>query len=240
MKKQIAILATIIAAFGFTAFGQDWVTVADSKGGIVNDDFTTPGTSTAAYSGDVTIEVLWAKTGVADIYGGTSKTQTESQVSADISSLLAGGWQWAVNDSPGTGNQVETTATGATAITKGAGGVAAYNSTTPFEINTGVLYGGASDSGLNIQMIFVALNGANTSYSSATGLGMSDPFLNEVGSSAGDPNADFVQSGDTDEVTGGTSGPAAFYAVTSVPEPATLALACLGGLSMLGLRRRKA
>jgi len=237
MKKQIAILATIIAASGFTAFGQDWISVGDSKGGIVNDDFTTPGTSTAAYSGDVTIEILWAKTGVADAFGGSSKSNTEAQVSADISSLLGSGWSWALNNSPGTGNQVASTATGASAISKGAGGVAAYAS--PFELSTTAQYAGGNDSGQNIQMIFVALNGANTSYTSATGLGMSDPFLNEVGSAASDPNADFLQAGDTDEVTGGTSGPAAFYAVSSVPEPATLALACLGGLSMLGLRRRK-
>jgi hypothetical protein len=238
MKKQIAILATIIAASGFTAFGQDWISVGDSKGGTIQDDFTTQGTATAAYSGDVTVEILWAKTGVADTFGGTSKTQSVSQVSADISSLLAGGWQWADNDSPGTGNQVATTATGASAIAKGAGGVAAYAS--PFEISTTAQYAGGNDSGLSIQMIFVALNGANTAYTSATALGISDPFLNEVGSAASDPNADFLQASDTDEVTSGTTGPAQFFAVGPVPEPTTLALAGLGGLSMLFLRRRKA
>lgn len=239
MKKQIAILASIIAASGFTALGQDWITIVDSKGAVIQDDFTTPGTPGNAFSGDVTVEVLWASTTASDPYDGSTAAEGGSTVKTDIGNLLSDGWTLAVNDSPGTGNTIETTAFGATSTTKNAGGVENYNGGSPVEINTGILYGGTSDSGDDIQMIYLVLGGSATSYTSAAALGMSDPFLNKVGSSAGDSNADGVQSGDTDEVTDGTSGPAQFF-VDPVPEPTTLALAGLGGLSMLFLRRRKA
>jgi len=247
MKKQIAILASIIAASGFTAFGQDWITVVDAKGGLIQDDFT--GSSPAnAYSGDVTVEVLWASTTATDPYAGSTAATGGTAVKSDITALLSGGWTLAQNLSSGSGSAalgtVTTTAFGATPTTKNAGEVATYNTTEAFEINAGTLYGGGAtgDSGDNIQMLYLVLNGANTSYLNATALGISDPFLNKVGSSAGDGNSDFVQSGDTDEVTSGTTGPAQFFvdSVGTVPEPTTLALAGLGGLSMLFLRRRKA
>jgi hypothetical protein len=43
MKKQIAILSTIIAASGMSAFGQGYFNFL-SSGSHVYDEFTTPGT----------------------------------------------------------------------------------------------------------------------------------------------------------------------------------------------------
>ncbi|HXC36787.1 MAG TPA: hypothetical protein VNV43_12990 [Candidatus Acidoferrales bacterium] len=182
----------------------------------------------------MTVEVLWAPTGVADPYTGS--TEATFYVELEITDLVANGWNLAQNYSSGAGTAptglVTTTAFGATATTKDAGGVASYNSGSPFEINIRDLYGGGAngDSGDDIQMIFIAIGGAYTSYESATALGISDPFLNIVGSSATDPNSDFVQSGDTDEVTGGTNGPARFFVGAPIPEPTTLKLAGLCGL----------
>jgi len=229
MKKQIAILASIIAAGGLSAFGQDWITVAASGNSWIYDDFTTPGTPAKAGTGDVNIEVLWATTGVADPYAGTATSATSAGAAGtDIANLLASGWSWAVNQ--GTSVQVETTTSGTQGASK-AGGVTAYNGGSPFELDAT----STGASGSTIDEIYVAFNGTASSYSTATALGLSSEMTDFVGSAASDPNADYGQ-------TAGPTGLVAFGVadVTATPEPTTLALAGLGGLSMLFLRRRKA
>jgi hypothetical protein len=230
MKKQIAILAAIIAATGFTAFGQDWITVEDSGNGLVWDQFTTPGTSHEAPAGDVSVEVLWALTGTADPLGAgvaTSGASPTGGAEATISSMLSGGWTLMQNYASGAGSAalgtVETT-TGGTP-TKG-GSIVAYNTGgNPFEFDTAA----AVASGSDIELIFLAFNGGAADYSSASALGYSGLVNVSVGTTVGDPNATSPETASPFGVT-----------VTSVPEPATLALAGLGGLSMLFLRRRKA
>jgi hypothetical protein len=226
--------------------------IDDFRAGIIQDNFTSPGASQNAYSGDVTVEVLWAPTGVADPYSaGSSASTGGATVQTDITALLGAGWTLAQNYNSGIGTAATgpamTTAYGATATTKNAGGVATYNGTDPFEVSATSIYGGNS-SGEDIQLIFIALDGADTSYTSATALGISNPVLNEVGSAFTDPNSYFVQSTDSNESTGGTAGPGQFFVDPvlgvggpgPVPEPTTLALAGLGGFSMLFFRRRKA
>jgi PEP-CTERM motif len=230
MKKQIAILASIIAAGGFSAFGQDWITVAQSGNGIVWDEYTTPGSSHDAPAGDVTVQVLWALNGTSDPLGagvGTSGTAASGAVQTITSMLSGGGWTLMQNDASGLGSAalgtVQTT-TGGTA-TKG-GSIVAFNAGNPFEFDTAT----AAASGANIEYIFLAFNSAASSYTSAADLGYSSLGTVSVGTTSGDPNA-----------TSQESSPAFGVAqVTAVPEPATLALAGLGGLSMLFLRRRKA
>src|ERR1700722_17492384 len=58
MKKQIALLAAVIAASGFTAYGQDWITFGTSSGLYVYDEFTTSGTGVYS-SGNVDVAFLW-------------------------------------------------------------------------------------------------------------------------------------------------------------------------------------
>jgi hypothetical protein len=75
MKKLIKMLATAIAAGGFSASAQNWITIQESGYGLVWDEFTTPGTSHEAPAGDgITIEVLWALSGVTDPLPGTATT----------------------------------------------------------------------------------------------------------------------------------------------------------------------
>jgi len=253
MKKQIAILATMVAASGFSAFGQDWITFGTANATWIYDEFTTPGTGIYAGNGDnVNVTFLWdASTSLtgnsADLLSavgtefGQKNGAAVDQVAtngvtsvaaanpeSEIASMLANGWQLGNNYSSGSGSA----ATGSVIASAGIigtryGGVPEYNGGSSFEVSTT----STGVSGSDIEVIMLAYVGS--SYSSATDLGWSNPFLNGIGSSAGDSNGDNPQS---------------FYglnqfgvaAVTGVPEPTTLALAGLGGLSMLFLRRRKA
>jgi len=243
MKKQIALLATIIAASGFTAFGQDWMALNLTGTKYVYDETTTPGTGVQATAGEYDVAFLWAPTGTTDLLPliGTSGnfgqnsgapsdqvatngvTSTGSGV-ADLQTMLStGGWNVGSIFGSG-GSNLVTVTTGA----KGA--INQYNSGGTFE-----LQGGTGASGSTIEMIFIAFNatanlGAATSglESSIVDLGWSNPFSQTVGSGSSDPEAGLGQLGVN------------YFGVAPVPEPTTLALAGLGGLSMLFLRRRKA
>jgi hypothetical protein len=233
MKKQIAILATIIAASGFTAFGQDWITVGTSTHGNVWDSFSGP-TPTMAGLNDVNIEVLWATDGTADALGagtGTNSTGTATGGQATITSMLASGWTLAQNYGSGNGTAaLGTVETATEGSGKTAGQITPYNGGNSFQLSTA----STGISGSTIELVLIGFNGSASSYSTATALGWTSMLTDPVGLNAADPNGTTTQNGD--------SGFAAFgvESVTATPEPATLALACLGGLSMLGLRRRKA
>jgi hypothetical protein len=238
MKKQIAILATMLVATGFTAFGQDWLEISISGTKFVWDESTTPGVGVTAGAGEYDVAFLWAPTGTTDLlpsigteFGSTftpanqvatnQVTSTGSGV-ADLEQMLtSGGWNvGSVFGSSGT-NLITTTTGAKGAISPTSG--------------TQELQGGSGASGSSIEMIFVAFNstanltgGTSALESSIVDLGWSNPFSQTVGSGSSDPEAGLGQLG----VNG--------FGVAPVPEPTTLALAGLGGLSMLFLRRRKA
>jgi len=237
MKKQIALLATLIAASGFTAFGQDWLELSTTGTKYVWDESTTPGVGVTAAAGEYDVAFLWAPVGTADQLSsvGTEFAQNNGAASdqvatngvtstgagiAAIQSMLSSGWSIGEYFG-GTSNVVSTTAA------KGA-----ISPTSVFELN-----GGTGVSGSDIEMVFIAFNTSDTALatgagasglSSVTALGWSNPFSQNVGSGSADPQAT------TGELS--VNG----FGVAPVPEPTTLALAGLGGLSMLFLRRRKA
>jgi len=258
MKKQIAILATIIAASGFSAFGQDWITLADTSTHQIWDLTGLNGGTTAGIGGYPTlgnfdITVLWAASGTSDplaaigqtanlsvsgssaatSLGNTSEVATNGAVStasalSTISTMLSGGWTIANNESSGSGSA----ATGLAITTVSSSGkFTSYNAGSPFELVGGT---GVSDS--QIELIVIAWNASATlgsgssTFSSVSAFGYSDAFNDTVGGGSTDP------FGGTSENGAGMNQ----FGVAPVPEPTTLALAGLGGLSMLFLRRRKA
>jgi hypothetical protein len=235
MKKLIAILAATIGLGGLSAFAQDWITVANSGNYVVWDQFSTPGTAKVAGLNDVNIEVLWAVSGTTDLLGGGSATNGASATSpsaaqTDISTMLSSGWTLAQNSASGAGTAalgtVETTSGG---VTGGKGGsVVAYNGGNPFEVDTS----STGASGSTIELLYIAFNGGASSYLTASDLGWTSMLSEPIGTTSGDPNAT------TPQTFGPSTGTS--FGVSPVPEPTTLALAGLGGLSMLGLRRRKA
>jgi hypothetical protein len=239
MKKQIAILATVLAASGFTAFGQGYMTLGSSAGKLIWDDFTTPGVGVVDDNMDFT--VLFAATGTADLLSSVGTTgfglgggvAANNQVATNgvasvgavnpfgaISSMLAGGWQVVTNESA-----LGQMAVGTLVGTGKSAGTFSYNGGGNFEFN-----GGSSTVEDTYDFIVLAWDSTSSTYVGAADLGWSNPFKYVTGSTSGDG------AGLTDENALTMNQ----FGVAAVPEPTTLALAGLGGLSMLFLRRRKA
>jgi len=235
MKKLIAILAIAIGTGGISAFAQDWLVVQTSGNGLVWDDSS--GNGKVAGAGDLDVEALWALAGTADPLGAGSATNGAASsgaatASSTIASMLSSGWTLAQNYGSGAGTAaLGTVETGSGGTTGGKGGsIVAYNGGNPFEIDNGASTGA---SGSTIEMILIAFNSAAGSYSTASDIGWSGLINEQIGTTSGDPNA-------TEQETAAGLTPFGADAVTATPEPTTLALAGLGGLSMLFLRRRKA
>jgi hypothetical protein len=136
--------------------------------------------------------------------------------------VTTGGWTLMQDYDSGAGNAAlgtVSTTTGGT-VTKG-GSIAAFNGGNPlvYDTTTDVPSGGS------IQFIWLAFTGP--SYTTATALGVSGDSTASVSTTEADPQ-------NTNPET------AAPFGVAPVPEPATLALAGLGGLSVLFFRLRKA
>lgn len=247
MKKQIAILATIVAASGFNAFGQGYFQFnAGTKD--VYDEFTTPGVG--VLSADMTVALLWAASGTSDsltavagsggpsgntsAYGlrsGTAGVQVATNGVTSVASvnpittiqnMLGAGWTMAVNASSGTTGfgSIVTAPTAATGLFTYTGGLSGGND---FQIQ-GTTAGGT------YEFIAIAWNASAASYNLASAIGWSNPITVVTGANSTDPNGQLALSAIGENQFG----------VAPVPEPATLALAGLGGLSMLFLRRRKA
>jgi hypothetical protein len=222
MKKLIAILATTVVAGGLSAFGQGYV-LFSSAGGYVYDEFTTPGSDVKS-SGTSEVTFLWNTVGASDPLGpGVPTTGTANSGAsgyADIESMLSGGWQVAVN-AAGSNEADVVTSTGAIA-----GGGFNYNTGTAFQL-------AGTTGGNTYQFVVVAWNAAagstlEAAMGDATAFGWSSALDYATGAATTSSTSAFSSSG------------LSKFGVAPVPEPATLALAGLGGLATLMLRRRKA
>jgi hypothetical protein len=218
--KLTAALAALVAATGMTAFGQGYVAFGTSKNNVY-DDFSTPGTSVVA-PGDVTATFLWAATGTSDPLGaGQASTGVANASSAwaTIQTMLSSGWTVAENFA--TSNEVDNADT-ASGVAKGDFN---YNSGGSFQL-AGTAAGGSYEF---VVIAWDNLTGAGTieQAEDPQAVGWSDSFTYQTGATPGSAISNFSVSGET------------AFGVSPVPEPASLALAGLGGLSMLFLRRRK-
>jgi hypothetical protein len=216
--KLTAALAALVAASGVSAFGQGYVLFATSKNNVY-DDFTTSGTSVVA-PGDVTATFLWAATGTADPLGAGVATGATSLNAnwATIASMLTSGWSIGQNagveaDKADNNGGVQ-------------GGAISYNSSVSFQAT-------GTPAGAGIEVVVLGwdnVGGIGTeAAASAAGaaLGWSGAFTYATGATSGSTISNFSVSGELP------------FGVVSTPEPTSLALAGLGGLSMLFLRRRK-
>jgi len=218
-KKLMATLAAVLATAGMTAFGQGYIEFSTS-GGFVYDDFTTPGTDVKA-PGNVTVTFLWAANNATSALGaGIATTGTTSGAggAASIETMLSSGWTVANNNTTGVEADNTVHASGPTL-----GGIG-YGT---FQVT------GTSSAGINYEVVVVgwaSTEGATLAAALASGgaLGWSSAFSYASGSSSTSPLSQFSAAGN------GTP-----FGVAPTPEPTSLALAGLGGLSMLFLRRRK-
>jgi hypothetical protein len=240
MKKQIALLAAVLAVSGFTALGQGYVTLSTGTGQFWNE-YTTPGVGIRDNTG-LDVAFLWAPSGTSDLLASQGTSQYQSSTGGAVANQVAtngvasisaagslsnivtmittGGWAFATNDTTGSAGFN-------TLISGGDTSKGAY--TYANGLAGGLVQILGASGAENIELIAVAWNASAASLTAAGDIGWSNPISYLTGASSTDPN-------------GGVSLTAMNQfgtAVIAVPEPTTLALAGLGGLSMLFLRRRK-
>jgi hypothetical protein len=218
IKKITVTLAALVVAGGMSAFGQGFVNFSTAIH-YVYDDFTTAGTGVVNTTGGIDATFLWASTSTSDPLGtGLATTGVTSAGSAwsTISSMLTSGWTVA-SDVTGTAKEADDAPIGTTA-----------------QLNYGTFELGNTTGGNSYSFVVVACNNQGGTLGTlaqaegaGTAVGYSSAFTYATGAASTSPISTFNNSGLTK------------FGVSPVPEPASLALAGLGGLSMLFLRRRK-
>jgi hypothetical protein len=216
MKKQLALLTILFTVIGTNAFAQGYVEFTTSK------DYVYDGGGIVA-PGNVTSTFLWALVGTSDPLGSGIPTDGTTYVASGwstVSSMLSSGWTVAQNANSGNAEvDVADTASG------NSEGAIDYNGGSTFQLAN-------TTAGDTYELVVVGwdnLGGATTLEEAMgdTHMGWSNPFDYATGATAGSTLEQFNQSGMEP------------FGLIPLPEPATLALAGLGGLSMLLIRRRK-
>ena len=218
--KKILLIGVIFGAT-LSGFSQGYLNFATSKS-YVWDSFTTPGTSVVA-PGNVNVAFLFSASGTVPWATSGEPTNSTSLISnlswANVLALTGSGWSWGTNQGNSTLAVIADTGSG---VTKGN---INYNSSASFQVL------GLPTSG-NVNVLVVGWSSTYSTYQAAATagsvLGVSSVFSYAVGASSSSPVSTFSNSGMT------------AFGVVPVPEPSTLALAALGGASLLLFRRRKA
>lgn len=220
MKKTLLTLAAVAAA-SCASYGQGYFTFQSTSG--IFDDFTTAGTPTK--DGNMYVDFIYAS-GTSQIFSALGSSASAagtisaannpwaalSALSADSTGTV-GGWDWF--------SASEIAKTGATpppAVGQYSDGVVDL---------TGLASGDV------ISLYAIAWNDAYSTVQAAATAGAAVGWSQEINVTLGSSTAQAGQLG----TPGGAFD---VDVVTSGPEPTTIALAGLGGLSMLFLRRRKA
>lgn len=235
MKMKItAVVTAWLAAGAFSAFGQAYVSFV-TPGKYVYDEFTMPGTDVPA-PGNVDVAFLWAAVGTTDPLGAGIPTTGSNSGGAGagstglISQMLGSGWTEGYNYNGGSPIEAVT----AVVDNGPAVGGIAYNDATYFQLN-GTTPGDA------YEIVVVGwdnegetVNSLSTALTDGGALGWSGSFTYQTGAAYTDPVPTFDFAGMTPfgvaAVPGGTD---------PVPEPTSLALGGLAGLSMFFFLRRR-
>jgi hypothetical protein len=218
MKKTLITIA--LALTGFASFGQGYFLFTGNPR-TAFDTFTTPGTSKGASTMDVGF--LWGSTAATPLISGilASGTSTNSVASGNGSQFAATAWSDLLSD-PNFTVAVNSGTSATVIVPTAATGNWSYNSAGSFGV-TGT-------AAASYTVIVFAWNGAyatpTLAKNAGAAVGWSAPFTYAAVSSIGSAP------------TMALSGLTAFGVVNPVPEPATMALFGLGGLSLLMFRRR--
>jgi hypothetical protein len=220
MKKifAIAVLAATFATTG--AFGQGYFVMSTGKSQAF-DGFSTAGTSTVDTK--VGVALFWAAASTQSPFtsyltstptGGNSTT-TESYTAAQAWAALTGSsFVQGTSTAIGGNVQAQTSATGV------------------LKFNNGVTFDMAgTTAGTTYSLILISYDAtqyANAAAAAAAGgaIGWSQVVQFTAASNIGTPSSPSI-------------GQFGTFAPATIPEPTTIALAGLGGLALLGLRRKK-
>jgi hypothetical protein len=239
MKKIIALSIVVVSMAAPSVFGQGWMLLSTLKSQVY-DGFTTAGTS--ALTGNPDVALLWAANNTANPFpvGNTLTTGSSTTLStatgvgytdagawSDIypSGTILSGWTLALDAGEGDG---QTAGTPVMLQTTSKGAVT-WNGGSAFGVS-------GTSASQNIALILLSWNSAYSSPSAAEAAGSAigwsylSSFLTAASAT------DSVDLSSPTMANFGTFIPA----TTVIPEPATLALAGLSGLSLLFLRRKKA
>jgi hypothetical protein len=218
--KKLVIISTLIATVAGTAFGQGYFQFASNKSQVW-DGFTTP--STAARTSNVNVSFLWsANTAAVPLVAGILAS-TPNTTTVNASTWNASAAWTAILTDPNFTFALNQNAANALVVTPSlTTGAVNYNGGSVFGI-------AGTTANIAVRVFEVGWNGAYAT-----------PSLAEAGNSAVGWSAAWIYT-----PTAFTAAPAAMNAPAQwgtggiVPEPSTLALAGLGGLSLLLFRRRK-
>jgi len=224
MKKIIALGLVVASMAATTAFGQGYFLFTSGKSHVY-DGFTTPGA--AATSANVDVAFLWAA-GTPTPLVDTFLTSTPTSGNSSTTELYTVGQAWtAILNDPNFTLAIDN-GSSAIAIAKtvaSPAGSFSYNSGTDFAVT-----GTAANATYTLYQISWNSAFATPSAASAAGsaVGWSAPFSYTSVANIGTPAS----------MSTGAFGTFVPF-VASVPEPGTMALAGLGGLSLLAFRRKK-
>jgi hypothetical protein len=215
--KKLVCSAIVAGLASMSVFGQGYMTFVSGSANGLYDIFTTPATPTK--NANMQVGFIWSSTAtsLAALGATISPTAANSTVASPwanltVASLLANGWQWGTNASTSAGIFTPTASSPPPAAGDfNAGGTPAVGGTAPSMV---------------VEMYVIAWQKALSTSPAFTGaIGWSAPFSYTLGSST--------------SPGGGLTASFASFGVDPVPEPSTMALAGLGGLSLLLFRRRK-
>lgn len=217
MKKQLLIITCLATMVSFSAFSQGYITFTAGANTVKN------GVTGANQVGSVAF--LFAPVGTADTLGSgtpTSGLEVATKTWADVMALMSGGWT--------VGSVSGAQAVGTISGAAFGGGSFSYNGGASFAVDNWTA--GTSQSVIAIGWYGNYVDIASAAAGNAD-LGWSSAFTYASGANASDPNGTIGFTGQASPIT------AFGIAPIPVPEPGTMALAALGGASLLLFRRRK-
>lgn len=216
MKKIIAISLVAVSFAATSAFGQGYFQFTSGKSPEVYDCFTTPGVSVPGVG--LNVAFLWAAaftTPTVAVLTGLASTPTDAN--ANLNYTMPQAWGAILNGQfTMATNAADNSLVKATVLVTGAfnyNGGAAFGVAGTIPGTTYTIYEIGWSAAYATPWLAAAANGP---------LGWSAPIQYTAVTSIGTPNSMSVGS----------------FGVFGVPEPATMALAALGSLSLLAFRRR--